>query len=55
MLPLAIALVTGLAGGVLISNYTSFGQSIVKPTAGNQSAEKEILYWVAHGSEFPPG
>ena len=47
MLPLAIALVTGLAGGVLISNYTSFGQHIVKPTAGNQSAEKEILYWVA--------
>ena len=47
MLPLAIALVTGLAGGVLISNYTSFRQHIVKPTAGNQSAEKEILYWVA--------
>ncbi|MDH4018713.1 MAG: efflux RND transporter periplasmic adaptor subunit [Xanthomonadales bacterium] len=47
ILPLAIALLTGLAGGVLISKYTTFGQNIIKPTAGNQSTEKEILYWVA--------
>jgi Cu(I)/Ag(I) efflux system membrane fusion protein len=47
ILPLAIALLTGLAGGVLISNYTTFGQNIVEPTGGNQSAEKEVLYWVA--------
>lgn len=47
ILPLAIALLTGLAGGVLISKYTTFGQNTIKPTGVNQSTEKEILYWVA--------
>ena len=47
ILPLAIALITGLAGGVLISNYTTLGQRLVSQTGSDQSAEKEILYWVA--------
>ena len=47
ILPLAIALITGLAGGVLISNYTTFGKGFGHQTGSDQSTEKEILYWVA--------
>lgn len=42
ILPLLVTLIIGLAGGVLISNYTILGQSI-----GSKKTEKEILYWVA--------
>lgn len=47
ILPLAIALAIGLAAGVLISNFTTLGQSLSTQTRGDQGAEKEILYWVA--------
>ncbi len=45
------ALVVGLAGGVLISNYTILGKRLDSQISGEQPmakpAEKEILYWVA--------
>ncbi len=41
------ALVVGLAGGVLISNYTILGKEIGIKTANTKTAEKEVLYWVA--------
>ena len=47
LLPLLVTLIIGLAGGVLISNYTILGQSIGNKTDSNNKTEKEILYWVA--------
>jgi len=53
-MPLIATLVVGLAGGVLISNYTILGKELgtwgKKDDTGGQKAEekeKEILYWVA--------
>jgi Cu(I)/Ag(I) efflux system membrane fusion protein len=46
-MPVIAALVVGLAGGVLISNYTILGEKLdIGPVKAKQ-AEKEILYWVA--------
>ena len=51
MLPLLVTLIVGLAGGVLISNYTILGQSMGQSTGNtadsSRKTEKEILYWVA--------
>ncbi len=46
-MPVIAALIIGLAGGVLISNYTILGMKLDlgKPVASK--AEKEVLYWVA--------
>ena len=47
-MPIIAALVIGLAGGVLISNYTILGESLdFHPREDNSEPEKEILYWVA--------
>jgi Cu(I)/Ag(I) efflux system membrane fusion protein len=46
-LSIIVALVIGLAGGVLISNYTILGQKLDFSRSAEQPAEKEILYWVA--------
>ena len=46
-MPLLATLVVGLAGGVLISNYTILGKDIDFRSGGGQKAENEILYWVA--------
>jgi len=46
-MPVIAALVAGLAGGVLISNYTILGHRIDLKSSGEQPAEKEVLYWVA--------
>jgi Cu(I)/Ag(I) efflux system membrane fusion protein len=56
-MPVIAALVVGLAGGVLISNYTILGKDLAfltksdkqggGDTGGNKKTEKEILYWVA--------
>jgi Cu(I)/Ag(I) efflux system membrane fusion protein len=46
-MPLIAALVIGLAGGVLISNYTILGIDLGFKSSNDQAAEKEILYWVA--------
>lgn len=46
ILPLLVTLVVGLAGGVLISNYTNLGQSIGYKADSSKKTEKEILYWV---------
>ena len=46
-MPLLATLVVGLAGGVLISNYTILGESLDFRSASNEKVEKEILYWVA--------
>ena len=49
-MPLIATLVIGLAGGVLISNYTILGESLDFQSGGHkkvEKAEKEILYWVA--------
>jgi len=50
-MPVIAALVIGLAGGVLISNYTILGKRLDSQSSSEQpmskSAEKEILYWVA--------
>ena len=45
-MPIIAALVIGLAGGVLISNYTILGKNLSINKA-NKKDEKEILYWVA--------
>lgn len=47
LLPLLVTLIVGLAGGVLISNYTILGQSIGIKAESDKKADKEILYWVA--------
>ena len=41
------ALIVGLAGGVLISNYTILGETLDLRSINEKPAEKEILYWVA--------
>ena len=50
-MPILAALVVGLAGGVLISNYTILGKElglrISSEKPAEKPAEKEILYWVA--------
>lgn len=46
-MPLIAALVIGLAGGVLISNYTILGETLDFHPREENKAEKEILYWVA--------
>ncbi len=46
-MPILAALVIGLAGGVLISNYTILGESLDFRNAGDTKTEKEVLYWVA--------
>jgi Cu(I)/Ag(I) efflux system membrane fusion protein len=46
-MPILAALIVGLAGGVLISNYTILGEDLDLKKAGENKAEKEILYWVA--------
>ena len=46
-MPLLATLVIGLAGGVLISNYTILGKDLSIKTGNKKQAEKEILYWVA--------
>jgi Cu(I)/Ag(I) efflux system membrane fusion protein len=46
-MPVIAALVVGLAGGVLISNYTILGEKLDLKPIKEKPAEKEILYWVA--------
>ena len=46
-MPLLAMLVVGLAGGVLISNYTILGENLDFRSGGDKKAEKEILHWVA--------
>ncbi|MGB7453655.1 MAG: efflux RND transporter periplasmic adaptor subunit [Lysobacterales bacterium] len=46
-MPIIATLVIGLAGGVLISNYTILGESLDFRSADDNKAEKEVLYWVA--------
>ena len=46
-MPVIAALVVGLAGGVLISNYTILGEKLDFGFPNDGPAEKEILYWVA--------
>ena len=46
-MPLLATLVVGLAGGVLISNFTILGEKLDFRSGSNKKAEKEILYWVA--------
>jgi Cu(I)/Ag(I) efflux system membrane fusion protein len=46
-MPILAALVVGLAGGVLISNYTILGKNLDLRNVNEKPAEKEILYWVA--------
>ena len=46
-MPVIAALVVGLAGGVLISNYTILGEKLDIGSEKTTSTEKEILYWVA--------
>jgi len=41
------ALVVGLAGGVLISNFTILGKRLDLKGSSEKPAEKEVLYWVA--------
>ena len=47
MLPILVTLIVGLAGGVLISNYTILGKRLDREDVSKPTAEKEILYWVA--------
>jgi len=51
-MPIIVALIIGLAGGVLISNYTILGKPLQfkgadKNRTAKDSVEKEPLYWVA--------
>ena len=47
-MPVIAALVVGLAGGVLISNYTILGEDLDLKSGGQkEKTEKDILYWVA--------
>jgi Cu(I)/Ag(I) efflux system membrane fusion protein len=46
-MPLLATLVVGLAGGVLISNYTILGERLDFHNATKNQTEKEVLYWVA--------
>jgi Cu(I)/Ag(I) efflux system membrane fusion protein len=44
---LLATLIIGLAGGVLISNYTILGKKLDLGSGSETKAEKEVLYWVA--------
>ena len=46
-MPIIVALIIGLAGGVLISNYTILGEPLDLKNVGEKPAEKKPLYWVA--------
>lgn len=46
-LAIIVSLIIGLAGGVLISNYTIMGKDISPASTQEPADEKEILYWVA--------
>lgn len=46
-MPIIAALIIGLAGGVLISNYTILGQRLDFKDSDHKADEKEVLYWVA--------
>ena len=46
-MPLLATLVVGLAGGVLISNYTILGKNLDFRSETDKKSEKEVLYWVA--------
>jgi len=46
-MPILAALVIGLAGGVLISNYTILGETLDFRNTDGTKTEKEVLYWVA--------
>jgi Cu(I)/Ag(I) efflux system membrane fusion protein len=46
-MPIIVALIIGLAGGVLISNYTILGEPLDLKSIGEKPAEKKPLYWVA--------
>ncbi|NOR19434.1 MAG: efflux RND transporter periplasmic adaptor subunit [Xanthomonadales bacterium] len=46
-MPIIVALIIGLAGGVLISNYTILGEPLDLKGGSKKSAEKKPLYWVA--------
>jgi len=46
-MPVIAALVIGLAGGVLISNYTILGKDLSITPASSEKEQQEILYWVA--------
>jgi Cu(I)/Ag(I) efflux system membrane fusion protein len=46
-MPILASLVVGLAGGVLISNYTILGKNLDFRSVSEKPAEKEVLYWVA--------
>ena len=45
--PLLVTLIVGLAGGVMISNYTILGRSTDNNADSGKRTEKEILYWIA--------
>jgi len=46
-MPIIVALIIGLAGGVLISNYTILGEPLDFSATDKKPAEKKPLYWVA--------
>ena len=46
-MPIIVALIIGLAGGVLISNFTMLGHPLDLNKPDNKPAEKNPLYWVA--------
>ena len=46
-MPIIVALIIGLAGGVLISNFTMLGRPLDLNKPDNKPAEKNPLYWVA--------
>ena len=46
-MPIIVALIIGLAGGVLISNFTILGQPLDLDKPDKKPAEKTPLYWVA--------
>ena len=46
-MPLLATLVVGLAGGVLISNYTILGEKLDFRPGADKETEREVLYWVA--------
>ena len=46
-MPIIVALIIGLAGGVLISNFTILGHPLDLDKPNKKSVEKDPLYWVA--------
>jgi len=47
ILPLLVTLIVGLAGGVLISNYTILGRDTSSKAGSSKKTDKKILYWKA--------